>query len=78
MLRAQTAQSSDAKRFDFEARLAAIAKEEDERRKAERELRIQEREAKREKERVERRGEQGSEEMAAMMGFGGFGSKKMR
>ena len=78
LLRAQTAAATDAKAFDFEARLAALASEEDARRKAEREKRVKEREEKRERKRTERRGVQGGEDVLALMGFGGFGSKKMK
>lgn len=79
-LRAQTLLASQSKQFDFEARLKEVHQVEEERRVTEREKRIRERAEKREKERKERIGvlEQGGEEVMAGMGFGGFGSNKLK
>jgi hypothetical protein len=79
-LRAQTLLASESKQFDFEARLKDVHAAEEKRRAAEKEKRIKERAEKKEKERKERQGvlEQGGEEVMAGMGFGGFGSSKLK
>ncbi|CED85246.1 zinc finger matrin-type protein [Phaffia rhodozyma] len=76
-LRAQTSQESESKRFNFEKRLAEVTRLEDQRREAEKQKIRVEKEQKREKELKAKMGVQ-DEGIAGMMGFGGFGSRKIR
>jgi U4/U6.U5 tri-snRNP component SNU23 len=75
MLREKTKEASSAKNFDFNKRLAEIKAKED----ALREEKKAQKKAEKEKARMELAMDtQQDNEMAAMMGFGGFGSTKKR
>lgn len=78
-LREETKHKTTAANFDFKSRLTAVKEAE----RQEKEARKEDRKRKREERRRVEAGEQGVEaggdvEMAAMMGFGGFGGGKKK
>jgi len=72
MLREKTKEAASAKAFDFDKRLEEIRQRE----QAEREAKKAEKKAAREARLIEAAQDDETENMAAMMGFGGFGSSK--
>jgi U4/U6.U5 tri-snRNP component SNU23 len=79
-LRAQTKDAQTAKNFDFDRRLAEIKAKEDARRTERKTQKKAAKEAAREAERLKTTNEdvdmQSRDDIAAMMGFGGFGTSK--
>lgn len=73
-LREKTQQSSDAKRYDFDARMRELRASEEETRREAREAKKRRKQEEKEKQNLPPPG--ADQDMMAAMGFGGFGTSK--